>query len=101
MTVTRPAPSDVEQLEQLAAAAGRLRAQVARRIVGQEEVVEGILAAILAGGHALLVGVPGLAKTLMVRTLAEALALSLPADPVHARPHAVATSPAPRSSRRT
>ena len=76
MTVTRPAPSDVEQLEQLAAAAGRLRAQVARRIVGQEEAVEGILAAILAGGHALLIGVPGLAKTMMVHTVAEALALS-------------------------
>jgi MoxR-like ATPase len=76
MTVTRPAPSDVEQLEQLAAAAERLRAQVARRIVGQEEAVEGILAAILAGGHALLIGVPGLAKTMMVHTVAEALALS-------------------------
>ena len=76
MTVTRSAPSDVEQLEQLAAAAGRLRAQVARRIVGQEEAVEGILAAILAGGHALLIGVPGLAKTMMVHTVAEALALS-------------------------
>ena len=78
MTVTRSAPSDVEQLEQLAAAAERLRAQVARRIVGQEEAVEGILAAILAGGHALLIGVPGLAKTMMVHTVAEALALSFP-----------------------
>jgi MoxR-like ATPase len=76
MTVTRPAPSDVEQLDQLARAAEHLRAQVARRIVGQEEAVEGILAAILAGGHALLIGVPGLAKTMMVHTVSEALALS-------------------------
>jgi len=76
MTATRPAPNDVEQLAQLAAAAERLRAQVARRIVGQEEAVEGILAAILAGGHALLIGVPGLAKTMMVHSVAEALALS-------------------------
>ena len=76
MTATRPAPSDVEQLAQLAAAAEHLRAQVARRIVGQEEAVEGILAAILAGGHALLIGVPGLAKTMMVHTVSEALALS-------------------------
>ncbi len=76
MTVTRTTPSDVEQLQQLAEAATRLRAQVARRIVGQEEAVEGILAAILAGGHALLIGVPGLAKTMMVHTVAEALALS-------------------------
>ncbi len=76
MTATRTAPTDVEQLAQLAAAAERLRAQVARRIVGQEEAVEGILAAILAGGHALLIGVPGLAKTMMVHTVAEALAHS-------------------------
>jgi MoxR-like ATPase len=76
MTATRPAPSDVQQLDQLAAAARHLREQVGRRIVGQEEAVEGILAAILAGGHALLIGVPGLAKTLMVHTVAEALALS-------------------------
>jgi len=76
MAATRPAPSDVQQLDQLAAAARHLREQVGRRIVGQEEAVEGILAAILAGGHALLIGVPGLAKTLMVHTVAEALALS-------------------------
>ena len=76
MPVTSTPPSDVEQLQQLAAAATRLRSQVARRIVGQEEAVEGILAAILAGGHALLIGVPGLAKTMMVHTVSEALALS-------------------------
>jgi MoxR-like ATPase len=76
MTVTGTPPSDVEQLQQLAAAATRLRSQVARRIVGQEEAVEGILAAILAGGHALLIGVPGLAKTMMVHTVSEALALT-------------------------
>ncbi len=77
MTTTRPGqPSDVEQLEHLAAAAAQLRAQVARRIVGQADVVEGILTAILGGGHALLIGVPGLAKTLMVSTVSEALNLS-------------------------
>ena len=53
-----------------------LREQVAQRIVGQQEVVDGVVTAILGGGHALLVGVPGLAKTLMVQTLAEALELS-------------------------
>ena len=53
-----------------------LRSQVAKRIVGQTEVVDGVVTAILAGGHALLVGVPGLAKTLMVQTVAEALELS-------------------------
>ena len=68
--------SEVQQLARLADAVRNLRAQVARRIVGQQEVVDGILTAILAGGHALLVGVPGLAKTLMVQTVAEALNLS-------------------------
>jgi len=67
---------DVQQLQRLSEALARLRRQVAQRIVGQEEVVEGILSAILSGGHALLIGVPGLAKTLMVQTVAETLHLS-------------------------
>ena len=46
-----------------------------RRIVGQEDVLDEILMALVAGGHALLVGVPGLAKTLMIRSVAEAMAL--------------------------
>ena len=59
----------------LIAAAGRLRTEVRKRIVGQEQVLDEILMALIAGGHALLVGVPGLAKTLMVRSLAEAVHL--------------------------
>jgi MoxR-like ATPase len=61
--------------EDLLAAAARLRTEVRKRIVGQENVVEEILMALLAGGHALLVGVPGLAKTLMIRSVAEAMDL--------------------------
>src|SRR5215211_3572607 len=77
MTATATAPhDDVQQLQRLVGAVGRLRTQVAQRIVGQEETVDGILTAVLAGGHALLIGVPGLAKTLMVQTVAEALNLS-------------------------
>jgi MoxR-like ATPase len=77
MTATQTAPhDDVQQLQRLLDAVTRLRTQVARRIVGQEDVVEGILTAVLAGGHALLIGVPGLAKTLMVSTVSEALDLS-------------------------
>jgi MoxR-like ATPase len=49
-----------------------LRAEVGRQIIGQTEVVDEVLMAILAGGHALLIGVPGLAKTLLIRSLAEA-----------------------------
>ncbi len=57
------------------AAAIRLRDEVSRRIVGQRDVLDEILMAVLAGGHALLVGVPGLAKTLMVRSVAESMRL--------------------------
>jgi MoxR-like ATPase len=52
-----------------------MRTQIEKRIVGQRDVVEELLIALLANGHVLLVGVPGLAKTLLVQTLAEALDL--------------------------
>jgi MoxR-like ATPase len=64
-----------EQLDQFRADFRRLRAEIAKVIVGQDEIVEGTLTALIAGGHVLLEGVPGLGKTLLVRTLAEALHL--------------------------
>jgi len=67
---------DVELLEQLAHARTALVRQISRRIVGQQEIVDQLVAALLSGGHVLLVGVPGLAKTLLVRTVAQALDLS-------------------------
>ena len=67
---------DVELLNELQTARRQLLDSVSHRIVGQQAVLDGILTAILAGGHALLVGVPGLAKTLMVSTLAETLDLA-------------------------
>ncbi|HKR41979.1 MAG TPA: AAA family ATPase, partial [Paraburkholderia sp.] len=67
---------DVQLLTELANARKSLVDQIGRRIIGQKEVVENLVAALLSGGHALLVGVPGLAKTLLVRTLADALDLS-------------------------
>jgi MoxR-like ATPase len=66
---------DLQLLEQLSSARIRLLEQVGHRIVGQRDILDGILTAILSRGHALLVGVPGLAKTLMVSSLAEALEL--------------------------
>jgi MoxR-like ATPase len=69
------ADRDVELLERTAQVADAMRSQVAKRIVGQHDVVEELLIALLANGHSLLVGVPGLAKTLLVQTLAEALDL--------------------------
>jgi MoxR-like ATPase len=67
---------DEALLQRLASARTRLLEQVGRRIVGQAEVLDGILTAVLSGGHALLVGVPGLAKTMMVQSVADALALN-------------------------
>jgi MoxR-like ATPase len=78
MTTTDEAPlvdRDVELLERAAEVADEMRVQVKKRIVGQKEVVDEMLTALLANGHALLVGVPGLAKTLLVQTVAEALDL--------------------------
>ncbi len=53
-----------------------LRAEIAKSIVGNREVVDGVVTCMLSGGHALLEGVPGLGKTMLVRTLAEALSLT-------------------------
>lgn len=61
--------------QQVLAKLPRLREEIHRVIVGQEEVVTRLLVALLCGGHVLLEGVPGLAKTLMIRTLAQALNL--------------------------
>jgi MoxR-like ATPase len=62
-------------VESLIAAVQRLRGEIGKRVVGQQAVVDEILMALVAGGHALLVGVPGLAKTLMIKSLADAMRL--------------------------
>src|SRR5688572_23306942 len=64
-----------DQLEQFRADFRRLRQEIGKVIVGQDEIVEGTLIALIAGGHVLLEGVPGLGKTLLVRTLADSLQL--------------------------
>lgn len=78
MTTTEEAAivdRDVELLERAADVVSQMRQEVEKRIVGQRQVVDEMLVALLANGHALLVGVPGLAKTLLVHTVAEALDL--------------------------
>ncbi len=65
--------SDLQMLENLRKAHRQLRAEIGKIIIGQEDVLDQLLMAIFCRGHALLVGVPGLAKTLMVSTLAQAL----------------------------
>ncbi|MCA9085248.1 MAG: MoxR family ATPase [Planctomycetaceae bacterium] len=68
--------SHQEQAARLVEICGRIREQVGRIVVGQEDVIEQLLIAIFSRGHCLLEGVPGLAKTLMVRSLADAMSLS-------------------------
>ncbi len=67
--------NDVEAVRALAQGYKNIRAEIAKVIVGQDQVVEHLLIALLAKGHCLLVGVPGLAKTLLIKTLSEALDL--------------------------
>ena len=67
--------SDVAAIERLVIKHAELKREIAKVIFGQEAVIEQILLSIYTGGHSLLIGVPGLAKTLMVNTIAQALGL--------------------------
>ncbi|GGD30048.1 AAA family ATPase [Flavobacterium orientale] len=67
--------SDVQALETLVQKRHELKSEIAKIIVGQDLVVDQVLLSIFSGGHALLVGVPGLAKTLLVNTISQALGL--------------------------
>ena len=71
--MTAPLP---EKLKDIATAHRAIKAEIGKVIVGQEEVIDQVLIAILARGHCLLLGVPGLAKTLLVRSLGEVLDLA-------------------------
>ena len=71
------AANDQQMLEQLRAAHKKMKAEIGKIIVGQEKVLDETLIAIFTRSHALLVGVPGLAKTLMISTLGGALHLCI------------------------
>ncbi|MGE0871499.1 MAG: AAA family ATPase [Kofleriaceae bacterium] len=74
MTQSQVATRDVEgTVASFTADLRKLREEIGTMIVGQEEIVEGVLMCLLGGGHALLEGVPGLGKTMLVRTLAETI----------------------------
>ncbi len=75
MTDVAKQPADVRIIENLRQAKAKLLAELHKVIIGQDDVIELLLQAILSRGHCLLVGVPGLAKTLMVSTLAEVMKL--------------------------
>src|SRR5881275_2125821 len=64
-----------ERAEQFRQAYGRVSAEIGKVIVGHQEIVQGVLTCLFVGGHALLEGVPGLGKTLLVRTLSQVLDL--------------------------
>ena len=68
--------SDVAKINELVERQKGLKAEIAKVIIGQEEVVNQIILSVFSGGHALLIGVPGLAKTLMVNTISQALGLN-------------------------
>ena len=74
--IPQPTADDEARANTLVDAYGKIKEQMAKVIVGQEAVIEQLLIAVLARGHCLLEGVPGLAKTLMVRTLADAIDLT-------------------------
>src|SRR5262249_44715529 len=108
MSTPRP-PAEAQAVRDLAAAYEQMTEQIGRVIVGQQEVIEQLLMALFSRGHCLLVGVPGLAKTLLVSTVSKILHLSfkriqftpdlmpaditgtdiLPYDPETARPRSV------------
>ncbi len=67
--------SDVAMIENFVKKYAALKQEIAKIIIGQDEVVDQVLISIFSGGHSLLIGVPGLAKTLMVNTIAQALGL--------------------------
>lgn len=67
--------SDKEKIAELAEAISRVRKEIAKVIIGQDDIIEQLIISLFARGHVLLIGVPGLAKTLLIRTLAKALEL--------------------------
>src|SRR4051812_7816979 len=69
------AGDEVELIQHVRTVGQAIKSEIGKQIIGQEHIVEHLLVCILSGGHALLVGVPGLAKTLLVRTLAQAMDL--------------------------
>ena len=75
-TLEQAAGQQMELVQAFSATHDQLRREIAKRIIGQERILEDLLTAILAQGHALLIGVPGLAKTLMVQTIGDVFSLA-------------------------
>ena len=74
-TIPTASADDLQAIKKLGAARETLKSEIAKVIIGQQEVIDDLLTAIFSRGHCLMIGVPGLAKTLMVRTIADAIDL--------------------------
>lgn len=74
--LTQASGDDVALVRDLKSKTERLKLEIGKAIIGQDEIVESLLICLLSGGHCLLIGVPGLAKTLLVRTFSEALRIA-------------------------
>jgi MoxR-like ATPase len=70
-----PQPPDLQALQRLREARDRVREQIGKAVIGQDQVIDQLLVSVFARGHCILEGVPGLAKTLLVQTLARSLSL--------------------------
>src|SRR5438874_13303226 len=70
-TATDTYATEQKAVEQLTASRAQIQSELAKVIIGQREVIEEILIALLAGGHCLITGAPGLAKTLLVKSIAQ------------------------------
>ena len=68
--------TDIKLVKQLTESRDQFNMEISKRIVGQQEIIDHILIALLCRGHTLLVGVPGLAKTLLIKSIAELLDLN-------------------------
>jgi len=76
MSQTNADPTDLQQVETLRKAYAAMKEEIRKVIVGQDHVVDELFMAMFCRGHCLLIGVPGLAKTLTISTLAKVLSLS-------------------------
>jgi MoxR-like ATPase len=75
MSTPKTSEGDLDAIAKLGEARKKLKQEIARVVIGQEHIVDDLLTALFSRGHCLVIGVPGLAKTLMVRTIARAIDL--------------------------